>query len=264
MENIKVTVITVCYNAYNTIENTITSIINQDYRNIEFIVIDGNSKDKTIDIVQKYKNRINKIISEPDKGIYDAMNKGIALATGDYCIFMNSGDSFFDYKSVSSAVPFLTENSDIVSGIATLENQIWYPAKESELSLSFFVTKSLNHQATFIKTTLLKKIGYDSSLKIVADSIFFFKILILGNGSYKAIPVNIAKCEDSGMSGDREASYKELQMAIKTLLPQRMSKDVDFIHYYCNPAVIKIGNLLHKCKWLKKIWHFYKRHQKVR
>lgn len=260
----KISVITVCYNAGKELEKTILSVINQTYQDIEYIIVDGGSKDGSVDIIKKYSNRINYWVSEADKGIYDAMNKGIAMAKGDYCIFMNAGDCFYDNHSISASIPFMQDVPEIVSGIATLENQIWYPAKESDLSLAFFLTKSLNHQATFIQTHLLKQEGYDSSLRIVADSIFFFKMLILQNASYKDISVYIAKCEDSGMSGDREASYRELQSAIKALLPQRMSKDVDFIHLYCNPAVIKFGQVVHNCKWLKKLWHIYKSHKKIR
>ena len=97
----KVTVITVCYNAETGIEKTIQSVIGQTYQNIEYIIIDGGSKDHTLNIVNKYKDRISKVISEPDKGIYDAMNKGILAATGDWINFMNVGDSFFSPDTLS-------------------------------------------------------------------------------------------------------------------------------------------------------------------
>ena len=91
----KITIITICYNAEACIERTILSVINQTYPNIEYIIIDGNSTDNTLQIVEKYKDKITKIISEPDKGIYDAMNKGLRITTGDWVNFMNAGDSFY-------------------------------------------------------------------------------------------------------------------------------------------------------------------------
>ena len=89
----KITIITVTYNCKTNIEATISSIISQDYSNIEFLIIDGRSCDGTLEILEKYKNRIDFLVSEPDNGIFDAMNKGIERATGDFILFMNSGDT---------------------------------------------------------------------------------------------------------------------------------------------------------------------------
>ena len=94
MDNPKISVVTVVYNSKALIENTVKSIINQSYNHIEYIVVDGGSTDGTIDILNSYKKNISTLISEPDHGIYDAMNKGINLATGDFVVFINSGDKF--------------------------------------------------------------------------------------------------------------------------------------------------------------------------
>ena len=103
----KISVVTVCYNAVNDIEKTILSVINQTYPNIEYLIIDGGSTDGTMDIVNKYKDKIDVIVSEPDKGIYDAMNKGIDRATGDWINFMNAGDCFFEKETVNSVFIYL-------------------------------------------------------------------------------------------------------------------------------------------------------------
>src|SRR3989338_780018 len=106
----KVTIITVCKNAQDTIEETIKSVASQDYKDIEYLIIDGKSTDETLKIINKYKNKIDNIISEPDKGIYYAMNKGIKRSTGDLVYFLNSGDLFFDKNTVLNVVKLFDKN----------------------------------------------------------------------------------------------------------------------------------------------------------
>ena len=91
----KISIITVCYNSESTLEKTILSVANQTHKDVEYIIIDGNSKDGTVEIIKQYSNKIDHWISEPDKGLYDAMNKGIALATGEIIGILNSDDTFY-------------------------------------------------------------------------------------------------------------------------------------------------------------------------
>jgi glycosyltransferase involved in cell wall biosynthesis len=112
----KISIITVVFNSKDFIERTIKSIQNQGYRNIEYIVIDGASKDGTLGLIEKYKSGIYKWISEPDKGLYDAMNKGLSLATGDYVCFLNSGDQLYDAGTLERMIGSLTELPDIIYG----------------------------------------------------------------------------------------------------------------------------------------------------
>jgi glycosyltransferase involved in cell wall biosynthesis len=114
MINPLMSVITVCYNSEKYIENTIESVINQTYKNIEYIIIDGGSNDKTLDIIEKYKDKITKIVSESDKGIYDAMNKGLKLASGDIIGFLNSDDFYYDKSVVEQIVKNFDINTDLV------------------------------------------------------------------------------------------------------------------------------------------------------
>ena len=100
----RITIITVCYNRSTTIEKAIKSVLNQNYQNIEYIIIDGNSTDGTQQIIEKYRDRLSHYISEPDKGMYDAINKGLQLATGDVIGLMHSDDEFYDEKVISSIV----------------------------------------------------------------------------------------------------------------------------------------------------------------
>jgi len=113
----KISIITVCYNSEKYIQSAIESVINQDYKDIEYIIIDGNSTDGTIEIIKKYKNKIHKFISEPDKGIYDAMNKGIKLATGEVIGFLNSDDLYQNNSVISNIVEgFVNKDCSIIYG----------------------------------------------------------------------------------------------------------------------------------------------------
>ena len=98
----KITIITACYNAEQTIESTLLSVLNQTYDDIEYIVIDGNSKDGTVDIIKKYEKRISKWVSEPDKGLYDALNKGVRMATGEWIGILNCGDLFCSTDTINN------------------------------------------------------------------------------------------------------------------------------------------------------------------
>ena len=118
MHNPKFSIITVTYNAGKTLEKTIQSIISQSYRNVEYIIVDGKSKDNTLQIADTYKQGIHCIVSEPDKGLYDAMNKGIRLATGDYLCFLNAGDKFHDNDTLQRMVDSLKDGElpDVLYG----------------------------------------------------------------------------------------------------------------------------------------------------
>lgn len=119
----KISVITVCYNASLLLEGTILSVIQQTYPNIEYIIIDGKSKDNSLEIIKKYEAKLSNYISEPDKGIYDAMTKGQTLATGDYVIFMNAGDRFFDAKTIEKSVQAIDNQTDAFFGDVMLVDE---------------------------------------------------------------------------------------------------------------------------------------------
>lgn len=118
----KFSVITVTYNAEAVLEDTIQSVISQTYRHVEYIIIDGASKDNTLSVINRYKEHISHIVSEPDKGLYDAMNKGIGLATGDYLCFLNAGDSFHEDDTLQQMVHSITGSKlpDVLYGETAL------------------------------------------------------------------------------------------------------------------------------------------------
>lgn len=134
IENPKVSVITVCYNCKNDIEPTILSVIGQTYLNIEYIIIDGGSTDGTLEIINKYMDKINVLISESDQGIFDAMNKGLKHATGTWVNFMNAGDKFYDTETVKKVLGHGTYlNVGVVYGSKITNGEIFHPAKLSSL-----------------------------------------------------------------------------------------------------------------------------------
>ena len=154
----KISVVTVCYNAADTIEKTILSVLNQTYHDIEYIIIDGGSTDGTVEIIRKYADKIAYWVSEPDKGIYDAMNKGIEVATGEWINFMNAGDRF--YKSDVIKLIFDNMNCyddvDIIYGDSLEEDHYGsivykYASAESNLLEKFPIYR---HGASFVRTEL--------------------------------------------------------------------------------------------------------------
>lgn len=243
----KVSIITVNYNNAVGLKKTLESVKNQTFRDYELLVIDGASSDKSPDVWEGYISVIPqmRVVSEKDSGIYNAMNKGIDLSMGEYLIFMNSGDQFYDDKSLCNSIPYLDGKIGIVSGIAISEKYKMYPVRLEKLSLSFFLKSSMNHQATYIRRDLMAHYHYSEKYSIISDTEFFFKSMILDNCTYTDIPVKVSFCEDAGASGNLKASLEERYLAIKALLPPRMSYDVDFIIQYNNPVMRKIGKLLY-------------------
>jgi glycosyltransferase involved in cell wall biosynthesis len=131
----KISIITVVYNGVDLLEDTIRSVVGQTYPNIEYLIIDGASNDGTLDIIKKYDDLIDQWISEPDNGLYDAMNKGIKLATGDYLWFMNSGDHIHEPTTVQRMMDRNTNNADIIYGEVLLVDSNRHPlGTRSELS----------------------------------------------------------------------------------------------------------------------------------
>lgn len=179
----KITVITVCYNSETTIERTIKSVIAQDYRNLEYIIIDGASTDKTLDIIEKYKKEITVCVSEPDNGLYDAMNKGLERSTGDVFAFLNSDDWYADNVLNRVNEYFENSNVDIVSGNIYLFSE--GVSKELNFDRSnmekMFFEVIYPHPALFAKRELyVKHGGFDTSYKLAADTDWVMNVCVNG------------------------------------------------------------------------------------
>jgi glycosyltransferase involved in cell wall biosynthesis len=200
-----ITVITVTYNAEKSLENTILSVINQSFNNIEYIIVDGGSTDGTFDIIRKYEERISFWISEPDEGIYDAMNKGIRLANGIWINFMNSGDSFFDYNVLSHI--FSVEYSDNVKFLYSDFYLKYEDSANGDFYLADYNKGRILHQSVIYKKELHNEYGYYIVTKkiIISDYLFFNAV----NSSFiKKIEMPISVNTRGGISSD-PWSYKQ-------------------------------------------------------
>ena len=180
-------IITVTYNAEKVLEETIQSVVSQTYTNIEYLIIDGNSKDGTMKIVQQYQKHIHQVISEPDKGLYDAMNKGIQLATGDYVCFLNAGDKFHKDDTLQKIVESLgtiDKLPDVMYGqtaIVDYEGKFLrmrrHSAPDSLNWRSFKSGMLVCHQAFFAKRELAIKEPYNLSYRFSADFDWCIRIM---------------------------------------------------------------------------------------
>jgi len=194
----KISIITVVWNAKQVLEQTILSVINQSYKNIEYIVIDGGSNDGTLDILKEYNHAISYWKSEPDKGIYDAMNKGITAATGDWVVFVGAGDLLMNviHKAVES---FSFPNYIYYGNVLRNDiNKIY----DGEFSGYKLAVSNICHQAIFYPTAALKKYKYELRYKALADH--HLNMVLYGDNNFKFhhIPLVIAVYEGDGFSAD--------------------------------------------------------------
>lgn len=193
----KVSVITVCYNAASTIEETIQSVITQDYPALEYIIIDGGSTDQTMSIVEKYQASIDIIISEPDQGIYNAMNKGLAFATGEWINFMNAGDTYVN-NGVLSSIFSLT----ISSAVRVIYGDSYFKSNGNTTEIKCRSIDVLSccmpfcHQSTFVRKGV---IPFDETYKICADYKMFYSLYkALGPSVFLYHPIPISVFDNEG------------------------------------------------------------------
>lgn len=209
----RLTVITINFNDAKGLEKTLDSVVDIDLsaEEVEWIVIDGGSEDNSLEVIQKHSAKITKWISEPDKGIYDAMNKGIDYATGEYIIFMNAGDCFCDLKLFSSQLS--NWNDDLIYGNFISSNskgERKLVAQTAQLDFLYFLSKTINHQSVFIRTELVKKYRFDTSYSIVADWIMLFNILKFENPQIRYVNVPVCIYDTTGISSVN-SQERELQ-----------------------------------------------------
>ena len=239
----KLSVITINYNNREGLLKTIESVVNQTWQDFEYIIIDGGSTDGSLDVIKQYSNCIDYWVSETDKGIYNAMNKGIDVALGEYCIFLNSGDSFYDYQTLSLSHPFL-DGTDVVAGYHKLDTgEIGVLPKEITLQ-SLYNHQQPCHQSSFIKTKLLKKYRYDEKYKLVSDWKFFIQIFIYDDSSYKPIDVVVSVYDRNGISStNRTLIDEEHVKVLRYDFPKRI---YDYYLYQTSSYSIRLYNAIRR------------------
>ena len=234
-----ISIITVCYNAAHLLAKTIESVIEQTYKNIEYIVVDGNSIDDTNEIIRKYRNDINIYISEPDTGIYDAMNKGIRMATGELLIFLNAGDYFISKNALEFAVAKMNfESADLFFG-----RFIWNDPRTQDIVLSDheWVTytwdlqeSNFPHPATFYKKHLFKEIGlFDTTYKLGADYDWNMRALIKNKIAFQYMNIATTVFFADGRSNNEamaDVNQQEMQRIFDTHLRPAWIYKLGFKH----------------------------------
>lgn len=232
----KLSIITINLNNKNGLSETIKSVITQTFTDYEYIVIDGESTDGSLDTIEQYANNIDKWISEKDSGIYNAMNKGIYKAEGEYCLFLNSGDSLYD-SNVLQVLFSQSFTEDIISGGIELYSHTkkWYQFPPHDISLFTFTNGSLPHPGTFIKRELLNKLGgYNENYRIISDWCFFVDVLIVQNCSYRHYDITVSKFNCFGISST-SSSAENVQKV--QFLKSRFPKIVDDYELFNEEAV---------------------------
>lgn len=205
----KVSIVTVCYNSAATIRDTIESVLAQDYSDIEYIIVDGASKDNTLSIVNEYRDRIETVISEPDKGIYDAMNKGIKAATGDVVGILNSDDFYESTDALSSVVKAFGEyeKAEMIFGDLVFVKPTDLTKVTRFYSLPNYAGWKLRfgwmppHPATFIKKAVYDRFGlYKTNFKIAADYELFVRLLMVQKIAFQHVDKVLIRMRSGGAS----------------------------------------------------------------
>lgn len=216
----KISVVTVTYNCEKVIEETIRSVVKQKYTNFEYIIIDGASYDNTLEIINKYKQNIAVIYSEPDKGIFDAMNKSLDYVSGEYIIYLNAGDKFVDENVLCNVFLAYSGDDDLIYGNEYLQNDLGFLLVKADAIYSHnpskrdlvFKSQGICHQCLFSKTEILRTTKFDLNFPIGADYDTTAKIYYKGNHKIKKVDLCIAIFDDrvGGASHNKELTmFKE-------------------------------------------------------
>ena len=203
----KLSIITINFNDAAGLEKTIQSVVNQTYKDFEYIVIDGASTDGSVDVIKKYSDKLTHWISELDTGIYNAMNKGTRLAQGEYCLYLNSGD-FLAADDVLENL-FMNDFTEDIVGCGLIlfsDKKEWLQLPPNNISLYTFINGSLPHPSTLIKREVLNNLGgYNETYRIVSDWCFFLDALIVNQCSYKVFDSVLSKFNCFGVSSTSES-----------------------------------------------------------
>lgn len=259
----KISIITINYKNLDGLRTTADSIIQQTDKNFEWIVIDGGSNDGTKEYLESISAYISYWVSEPDKGIYNAMNKGVQNAKGDYCWFINSGDSLCDSEVIARLQNFKFD-SDIVCCSCRYGTSEKYTICKPKSYISLRTLTSYNtmtkhidssaiaHPSTLIKRDLLLETPYDETCKIAADYKFWLDQLIDRNRTYSTLPIETSLFNLDGISSNQSADVRESTKVLLSKYPKRILDDYTEIHMERNSKSYRIFRVLYKLEKLLK------------
>lgn len=225
----KYSIITVNYNNKDGLRKTIESVIHQSFRDFEYIIIDGGSTDGSADVLKEYDAQIDYWVSEPDKGIYNAMNKGIAQAKGEYLNFMNSGDCFYAPDILEKVASYNYETDFIVGRDYHFNEEIQkghVSILPSRTTMIHFFVATLDHQSSFIRRELFDNSPYDEGYRLVSDWIFFTEKIVRDGKQVQFIPDIICRREEGGLSEQQhERNKTEIKEFLHQFLPIGVYED---------------------------------------
>lgn len=230
----RLSIITINYNNRDGLQKTIDSVVSQSFKDFEWIVIDGGSTDGGLELLEQHAERFSYWVSEPDKGVYNAMNKGIAQAKGEYVNFMNSGDSFAS-PTILEEIFSTSHTADVLYGYMMrggLDGEVNnLSMMKPNLTWMDFFQDGLPHQATFIKRSLFDKFGlYDESLKAVSDWKFFVNAFVYHKATSEFVPKKVAVYAEGGISD--VMGMEERKRVEKELFPRAMVETIPMIESY--------------------------------
>lgn len=226
----KLSIITINLNNKDGLLKTIESVVSQNSNDFEYIVIDGGSTDGSVEVIKKYADKISYWTSEKDTGIYNAMNKGILKAQGEYCQFLNSGDYLVNNDVIKNITPYLNTNSIVYGNmLKLLKDRVYKNGEIKTNSMLTYYTGTLNHSSSFIKKELFVKYGmYDEQLKIVSDWKFFLIAIGLNNELVKYMDEDITYFNMDGISNrDKSLDKLERRKVLEEIIPPNILTDYD-------------------------------------
>lgn len=253
----KISIITINYNDAEGLRKTLASVASQTYTDIEHIIIDGGSTDGSVEVIREYEQSLVsspspfasrlKWISEPDKGIYDAMNKGVAKASGEYLLFLNGGDALSSPTAIEDVSLYLNDTDFVIGRSYFSKDGKRCGASpllsERDMSMYYMYLHGINHQSAFIRRNLLIDTPYDTRVKINADWLFFVQTIVMRSATVKFVDLFFSDFDLTGVSSNNVAVLKEREEVLKQVLPERIARDYIQIspHYY---EVIRLQWLL--------------------
>lgn len=232
----KLSIITINWNNADGLKRTLDSVKAQTCQEFEHIIVDGTSTDGSVGVIREYEEQLHlrhsiihiKWLSEKDNGIYNAMNKGIRMAEGEYLLFLNSGDALVDENVVDNFYK-ADISEDIATGIEKRPNGKYdYPRKEEELCYSYFYDDTLLHQSTFIRKDAFERYGmYNENNRVASDWEWFFRTIIVANATYRPLDFVVADFEGGGISAttDNCAMRAEERKRVHDAIVPRVSRD---------------------------------------